>query len=102
MGDLATEKRAVETAQAEAFARDKGLIFMETSAKTGVNVQEIFQAIAQLGAGEEEEPRRFGVHPAGRPRQQLLWPVGSRRYPDKTRRPPGPASDAGFGWPRTH
>merc|ERR1712070_842392 len=44
--DLATEKRAVETAQAEAFARDKGLIFMETSAKTGVNVQEIFQAIA--------------------------------------------------------
>ncbi|RNA35558.1 ras-related Rab-5A [Brachionus plicatilis] len=43
--DLAS-KRAVEFNEAKLYAEQNGLIFMETSAKTAVNVVEIFTAIA--------------------------------------------------------
>lgn len=44
--DLA-DKRLVETDEAQAYADDNGLLFMETSAKTASNVNEIFMAIAR-------------------------------------------------------
>lgn len=44
--DLA-DKRLVETEEAQAYADDNGLLFMETSAKTASNVNEIFMAIAR-------------------------------------------------------
>ena len=44
--DLAT-KRAVEFEEAESYAEENGLIFMESSAKTAMNVSEIFLAIAK-------------------------------------------------------
>lgn len=44
--DLAA-KRQVEMADAQTYADENGLIFMETSAKTAVNVNEIFMAIAR-------------------------------------------------------
>ena len=44
--DLAA-KRQVEVADAQTYADENGLIFMETSAKTALNVSDIFMAIAK-------------------------------------------------------
>ncbi len=35
-------RREVQKEEGEAFAREHGLIFMETSAKTAANVEEVF------------------------------------------------------------
>ncbi|KAM4657947.1 ras-related protein Rab-5A isoform 1-T2 [Amazona ochrocephala] len=45
--DLAN-KRAVDFQEAQAYADDNSLLFMETSAKTSMNVNEIFMAIALI------------------------------------------------------
>merc|ERR1712205_75365 len=44
--DLAS-KRKVESSEASEYAKDNGLFFMETSAKTALNVEELFKAIAK-------------------------------------------------------
>ena len=36
------EKRAVQRAEGEKFAEDNGLLFFETSAKNGQNIEEMF------------------------------------------------------------
>lgn len=43
-----TNKRMVEAEEAQSYAEENGLLFMETSAKTAVNVNEIFLAIGGL------------------------------------------------------
>ena len=45
-GDDGTVQRKVSTAEAKKFAEEEGLLFFETSAKTGGNVTEVFTAIA--------------------------------------------------------
>lgn len=64
--DLA-HRRAVQYEEGEAFARDHGLVFLETSAKTALNVEEAFLGTArqihnkvlsgELDAGNES----FGI-----------------------------------------
>lgn len=41
------ERRAIATEDAQRYASDEGLLFMETSAKDAMNVQELFTLIAQ-------------------------------------------------------
>ena len=40
------DARKVPTAEARSYAQEEGLLFFETSAKTGTNVSEVFTAIA--------------------------------------------------------
>ncbi|XP_027726423.1 ras-related protein Rab-5C [Vombatus ursinus] len=63
--DLAS-KRAVDFQEAQAYADDNSLLFMETSAKTAMNVNEIFMAIAKKLPKNEPQnapgaPGRRGV-----------------------------------------
>uniref|UniRef100_K7E5L4 small monomeric GTPase n=1 Tax=Monodelphis domestica TaxID=13616 RepID=K7E5L4_MONDO len=58
--DLAS-KRAVDFQEAQSYADDNSLLFMETSAKTSVNVNEIFMAIDSL-ISFLFSARRHGIH----------------------------------------
>jgi Ras-related protein Rab-5C len=44
--DEDADARKISTAEAKAYADEEGLLFFETSAKTGMNVPEVFTAIA--------------------------------------------------------
>lgn len=46
-GDEETVRRMVSEDEGKQLANDEGLLFFETSAKTGLNVREVFMAIAQ-------------------------------------------------------
>lgn len=66
--DLVTEqpdKRAIPTAEAEAYAKEAGLLFFETSAKTAENVRELFTAIAKKLPLDQVGPRH--ARPGQRP-----------------------------------
>lgn len=49
------DKREVTTAQGEEEAKKNGLMFIETSAKVGHNVKQLFRRIAQALPGMEGE-----------------------------------------------
>lgn len=58
--DLVTEhpdKRAIQTDDAAAYAREAGLLFFETSAKTAENVRELFTSIAKKLPLDQAGPR---------------------------------------------
>ena len=50
-----THRRAVSVEEGEMFARENGLLFVEASAKTAVNVDEAFNATARVIAQKIEE-----------------------------------------------
>lgn len=45
--DLVSEA-SIEVDEAEAFAKSKGLIFIQTSAKSGHNVEKVFRSVAEM------------------------------------------------------
>ncbi|UJR35616.1 hypothetical protein I4U23_028366 [Adineta vaga] len=61
--DLAA-KRQIEVVDAQAYAEENGLIFMETSAKTAMNVNDIFMAIAKK-LPKNQDSSTAGGKPAG-------------------------------------
>jgi Ras-related protein Rab-5C len=56
---LDESKRVVTTADAEAYAKETGLLFFETSAKTSTNVRELFTAIAKKLPLDQAGPRNL-------------------------------------------
>ena len=73
--DLAA-KRQIEVADAQAYADENGLIFMETSAKTALNVNDIFMAIARKLPKNQDGGGRPGPSPF--PVEPPLNPPGSQ------------------------
>ena len=51
------DKRAIQTADAQTYAREAGLLFFETSAKTAENVRDLFTAIARKLPLDQAGPR---------------------------------------------
>lgn len=64
--DLVTEqpdKRAVPASEAEQYAKEAGLLFFETSAKTAENVKELFTNIAKKLPLDQAGPRGLRTGP---------------------------------------
>ncbi|RMJ25173.1 gtp-binding protein [Aspergillus sp. HF37] len=64
--DLVTDnpdKRAIPTADAEAYAREAGLLFFETSAKSSENVRDLFTGIAKKLPLDQAGPRNLRTTP---------------------------------------
>ena len=55
------DRRAISTAEAKTYADEEGLLFYETSAKTGENVQAVFEAIANAIPESTLKPRGPGL-----------------------------------------
>ena len=56
------EKRKVDADEAQAYADENGLFFMETSARTAANVNDLFYEIARkLPRAEPPTPAAAGV-----------------------------------------
>lgn len=54
------DRRAISTQEAKGYAEEEGLLFYETSAKTGENVQQVFEAIANAIPESTLKPRGAG------------------------------------------
>ena len=59
------DKRVIATADAEAYAREAGLLFFETSAKTAENVKDLFAAIARKLPLEQAGSRNMRANARG-------------------------------------
>ena len=57
------DKRVIQTADAEAYAKEAGLLFFETSAKTAENVRDLFTAIARKLPLDQAGPRGLRANP---------------------------------------
>lgn len=79
-GDDSGDARKVTTEEAKAYAEEESLLFFETSAKTGYNVKEVFEAIANaIPETSLKSARGAGAsHAAGRAEEQRVNLNGPR------------------------
>ena len=54
------EKRQVSTDEGQALSKELGVMFIETSAKAGVNIKQLFQNLAQSLPGMESSTGTMG------------------------------------------
>jgi len=59
------KERQVSSDEAREFAEQDGLVFMETSAKTGINVKEIFEEMARRMPRDEHDSEKLEVGGSG-------------------------------------
>merc|ERR1712065_84925 len=71
------EARQVDIATAQSYAKENGILWLETSAKTAVNVNELFLAIAEklpktptTGAGSKQGGSKVDLQQTSQPQQQ--------------------------------
>ncbi|CAF2532421.1 unnamed protein product [Rotaria sp. Silwood2] len=83
--DLATgNKRQVDTREVADYAEENGLIFMETSAKRGDNVTEIFMNVARQVAAKQPTStlnKPHGAFPPAKPKKESSTCCGSDSKP---------------------
>jgi Ras-related protein Rab-5C len=83
--DGTDDARKIPTAEAKAYADDEGLLFYETSAKTGHNVGDVFTAIANtipetsLKSARGTTTSATGGHGSGRSDDQRVNLTGNSR-----------------------
>ncbi|XP_042405255.1 ras-related protein Rab5A-like [Zingiber officinale] len=66
------ESRQVSAEEAQSYAQENGLFFMETSAKTAVNVNDIFYEIAKRLIRVQPEANNQGMSIADKPDQRIM------------------------------
>lgn len=80
------DARKVSTEEAKTYAEEEGLLFFETSAKTGTNVTEVFAAIAnaipETSLKSARGPGAGGAAARGGGEEQQRVNLGGPRNPD--------------------
>ena len=82
-GDTEGDARKISTQEAKSYAEEEGLLFFETSAKTGMNVQEVFTAIAN--AIPETQLKGLAARGGGGGAQTALGGAGGRGADESAR-----------------
>jgi len=80
--DLSEEKRQVSTEEGERKAKELNVMFIETSAKAGYNVKQLFRRVAAALPGMESSVEASGGGPGAKPDMQasLHFFSNSSRY----------------------
>ena len=74
-----SDARKISTQEGRGYAEEEGLLFFETSAKSGVNVQEVFTAIANAIPETQMRPSRGAAGPGGGAGGQGATALGADR-----------------------
>jgi len=80
--DLSEEKRQVSTEEGERKAKELNVMFIETSAKAGYNVKQLFRRVAAALPGMESSVEASGGGPGAKPDMQEVV-LKDEKIPDR-------------------